>query len=157
MSQRQEFQACLQARGPHGAWVSLTVPFDVAKLFGTKGRVSVHGTVNGCPYRNSLMPNGDGTHSMMVNKELRAGAGASAGDVVDVVMEKDVAARTVQVPPELAACLAADSQAGAVFASLSVSHRAEFAEWVGAGKKPETRATRAAKAAGMIITRQRVK
>lgn len=79
---RQEFEAKLMSKGPGGAWTYLPIPFDVREVFGTKSRVAVAGTMNGFAFRNSLMPEGDGTHSMMVGKELQTGAGARAGDSV---------------------------------------------------------------------------
>jgi hypothetical protein len=68
----KRFSAQLIGRGPNGAWTFLAVPFDVAATFGSRARVAVRGTINGAPFRNSLLPNGDGTHSMPVNKDLRA-------------------------------------------------------------------------------------
>jgi hypothetical protein len=70
----RKFVGKLTARGPGGAWTFLPIPFSVEDEFGTKSRVSVSGTINGYPFRNSLMPNGDGTHSMAVSRELQAGA-----------------------------------------------------------------------------------
>src|SRR5579862_2741342 len=79
---------------------ALSAPFDVKETFGTQGRVPVGGTINGFPFRSSLMPMG-GCHMMPVNKALCDGAGAKPGDVVDVVMRRDVEERTVEAPPEL--------------------------------------------------------
>jgi hypothetical protein len=84
---KQRFEIQLQSGGEGGNWVLFTVPFDVQQTFGVKGRVSVTGTINGYPYCTSIFPNGDGTHHMMVNKEMQRGAGARAGDVVRVEME----------------------------------------------------------------------
>ena len=153
----EKFTARLTARGPGGAWTFMTAPFDVAAVFGTKGRVKVAGTMNGFAFRNSLMPEGDGTHAMMVSKALQAGAGARAGDVVRVELDVDRDAREVAVPAELAAALARDPAAEAAFAGLAPSHRQEYADWVGGAKKEETRLSRAEKAVGMVLERKRVK
>ena len=72
-SAKQTFKAELIARGPKGAWTYLMVPFDVAATFGVKGTCKVHGSINGHEFRTSLMPNGDGTHHMVVSKEMMAG------------------------------------------------------------------------------------
>lgn len=74
----------MTSKGPGGAWTFLPIPFDVQQVFGSKARVPVSGTINGFPFRNSLMPEGDGTHSMMVSKELQSGAKAVAGEKVHV-------------------------------------------------------------------------
>jgi len=79
---------------------AITPPVDVPEVFGTRARVPVRGTMNGIPFRSSLMPMG-GCHMMPVNKALRESAGVKAGDIVDVVMERDDEERTVEVPAGL--------------------------------------------------------
>ena len=76
----KRFKTRLTSRGPGGAWTFLEIPFSVEKAFGSKARIAVAGTVNGFAFQNSLMPNGDGTHSMMVSKTLQSGAKAAASD-----------------------------------------------------------------------------
>jgi hypothetical protein len=83
-----------------GEVAALAAPFDVEKTFGTRARVPVRGTINGFPFRSSLMPMG-GCHRMVVNKTIRDGAAVKAGDTVSVVMERDEAPRTVAAPPLL--------------------------------------------------------
>jgi hypothetical protein len=102
------FTGTLASKGPRGALTFLSIPFSVEKEFGKKSRVPVSGTLNGFPFRNSLMPEGDGTHSMMVGKQLQVGAKANPGDQVNIVMQLDEAERVVEVPPELNRALEAD-------------------------------------------------
>ena len=91
----------VKLEGMDGSSVAgLVPPFDVVETFGTRARVPVRGTINGFPFRSSLAPMG-GRHIMAVNKTMREGANAGAGDVVDVVMERDEEERTVEAPPEL--------------------------------------------------------
>jgi hypothetical protein len=97
----QKFTASPIADGPNGAWTQLIIPFNVEQVFGSKSQVKVTGTMNGIPFRNSLMPVGDGTHYMHIKKELKAAAGIEAGYPVEVVMAIDQAERTVEVPHEL--------------------------------------------------------
>jgi Bacteriocin-protection, YdeI or OmpD-Associated/Domain of unknown function (DUF1905) len=148
---QQKFKVKLTAIGPAGAWTILRAPFNVAEVFGTKGRVPVAGTMNGFAFRNSLMPEGDGTHRMMVGKDLQAGAKAGAGDVVSVVMKRDDKERSVETPAELAAALKKNKPAAAFFASLSPSCKSEYATWIASAKHAETKAARAAKAIEMLI------
>jgi Bacteriocin-protection, YdeI or OmpD-Associated/Domain of unknown function (DUF1905) len=139
---KQKFDAKLQGRGPGNAWTCLPIPFDVEKAFGSKARVSVVGTINGFPFRNSLMPEGDGTHSMMVNKELQKGAKATAGHTVAVVIELDKMPRSVTVPDDLKVILAKHKPAETAFTKLAYSHKKAFLDWIDSAKKPETRAKR---------------
>jgi hypothetical protein len=149
------FEATLTARGPKGAWTFIPIPFDVKEAFGTKARLPVKGTINGFPFRNSLMPEGDGTHSMMVGKDLQAGARAAAGDRVQVTLAVDRAERVVEVPPELEQALEADALAAASFAAMPPSHKKEYVEWITGAKKAETMTARIAKAVEMIRTKKR--
>ena len=153
----KQFKARLIARGPKGAWTFLEIPFSVEKEFGSKARVAVAGTMNGFAFQNSLLPQGDGTHAMAVSKSLQAGAKATAGDVVAVRLEVDRSERTVVVPPELESVLASRPDAKAAFDSLSHSHRKEYAEWVAAAKRAETRQSRADKSITMVLAKKHVR
>ncbi len=153
---KQVFEARLIAHGPDGAWTSLEIPFKAEEAFGRRSRVPVAGTINGFPFRSSLMPVGDGTHMMAVNKEMKAGAKASAGDLVSVIMDIDLAERIVIVPEELKQALETDAPAAEFFETLSYSHKKEFADWVGGAKRAETRIDRARKSLEMIVARKHV-
>ena len=119
----------------------MTIPFDVEKTYGTRARVPVRGTINGFPYRSSIVPMG-GRFMMVVNKELRAGARAAGGDTVSVSMERDDEPRTVTPPADLARALRADRSAQAAWDKLSYTHQKEHARAVEDAKRPETRARR---------------
>src|SRR5579863_9216368 len=111
-----EFTVKLEGRGTSVSW--LNPPFDVVKVFGTRARVPVRGTINGFPFRSSLMPM-DGCHGMCVNKTMRDGAGVEAGDTVSIVMERDEGERTVEVPLVLKKELAKSKTARANWQKLS--------------------------------------
>jgi hypothetical protein len=86
---KQTFKARLAGRGPSGTWTFLPIPFNVESDFGSKACVQVSGTINGHPFRKSLMPESDGSHSMMVSKKRQKGAATSKSDVVAVVIGAD--------------------------------------------------------------------
>src|SRR5215472_9462476 len=119
----------------------MNAPFDVQKTFGTKARVPVRGTINGFPFRSSLMPMG-GCHGMAVNKTMREGAKAKAGDVVEVVMRRDVDERTVEAPPELARELGKNEKARERWNSLAYTHKKEMANCIRDAKQEETKKRR---------------
>jgi len=123
---------------------ALSAPFDVKETFGTKARVPVRGTINGFPFRSSLMPMG-GCHRMVVNKQMRDGAGVKAGDTVSVVLERDDAPRTVDPPPLLKKELAKNKTAQENWEKLSFTHRKEMARSITDVKQEETRQRRFAK------------
>jgi hypothetical protein len=130
----------------HSEAAMMTLPFDVQKVFGTRARVPVRGTINGFAFRSSIFPTGDGHHYMVVNREVRAGARVKGGDTVTVHMERDDQPRLITPPPELARALKANKEARAAWEKLSYSHQKEYAAAIAEAKKPETRARRVEKA-----------
>ena len=116
-------------------------PFDVPTVFGTKARVPVRGTVNGFPFRSSLCNMGSG-HLMVVNKEIRAGAKCTAGDVVDVVLERDREERIVEVPGHIRKTIASDKTAQKTWDSLSFTHKKEWVRAIEEAKREETKQSR---------------
>lgn len=122
---------------------ALKPPFDVVAVFERKGRVPVKGTINGFPFRSSLMNMGDG-HMMAVNAQLRAGAQCKAGDTVAVLMELDQDKRTVEVPAYLKKIIDRDPKAREFWPQLSFTHQKEYVKEIEGAKRPETREKRIA-------------
>ncbi len=139
-SPRLAFKVKLEGK-PGSDAAAVVAPFDVQEVFGTRARVPVCGTINGFPFRSSLAPM-QGQHIMVVNREMRQGAGVKAGDTVTITMERDDAPREVEVPPDLKKALAADPQAQTAWDKYSYTYRKEFARWVTEAKKEETRTRR---------------
>ena len=120
----------------------IQIPFDVQKVFGTRARVPVRGTINGFPYRSSIFNMGGDCHFMAVNKSMREGAKAKGGDIITVVMERDEEPRVITPPPELASALKTNRDARANWEKLSYTHQKEYAQAIAEAKKPETHARR---------------
>jgi hypothetical protein len=137
----QRFTATLADRG-------LIVPLDARELWG-EARPPVACTVNGHAYRSRLMVYGGETWLGLTNA-FRKQAGLSAGDTVEVVIDRDDAPREVDVPPALQAALDGDPQARAAFEKLSFTHRREYARWVAEAMKDETRERRTARALELL-------
>lgn len=154
---QKTFKVKLVPMGEGGSWTCLKVPFKVEKVWRTRARLSVRGTINGFTYRSSVFPLGDGTHMMMVNKAMQAGAGVRVGQTVRVVMEPDTAPRTVRVPSELKKALAKQKTAKAVFEKLSYSHKKVYVEFITEAKRLETRAARVEKTLKALAEWRRAK
>jgi hypothetical protein len=144
-----EFTVKLEGEGSSVSW--LNPPFDVVEVFGTRARVPVRGTINGFPFRSSLMPMG-GCHGMPINQALRKGAGVEGGDTVSVVMERDDAERTVEVPLILKKELAKSKTARANWEKLSFTSQKEIVLSINRAKQEETRARRLAKVMDIFKT-----
>jgi hypothetical protein len=158
-----EFRVKIEGR-EIGVVAALTPPFDVVEVFGTRARVPVRGTINGYPFRSSLMPMGDclqgkgspsrlsPSHMMPVCKALRDGAGVKPGDTVSVVMERDEDKRIVDAPPALKKELAKNKTAQANWEKLSFTIQKEIAVSIRGAKQEETRLRRLAKAMDILKT-----
>lgn len=95
---RIEFDAPLkQHEGLNASYIE--PPFDVERAFGAR-RVKVHATFYGRQYRGSIIRMG-GVFIPGVTQEIRREIGKNFGDAVHVTLEKDEAARAVELPAEL--------------------------------------------------------
>ncbi len=144
------FQAKIQGKEA-GVVAAITPPVDVIEWFGTRARVPIRGTINGFPFRSSLMPCG-GARMMPVNKTLCQGAGVQPGDVVDVIMEQDVEERTVEAPMELKRKLAKSKAARTRWDELAFTHKKEMALAISGAKLDETRKRRLEKVMRVLTT-----
>ena len=92
---------------------------------------------------------------------LAAGAMADAGLAKIEAAKRDGswsaldAVEALQIPPDLAAALAAHGEAAAHFEAFPRSVRRGILEWIGAAKKPETRAKRVAETARLAAQGER--
>jgi hypothetical protein len=126
-------------------------PFDVPETFGTRARVPVRGTINGFPFRSSLMPMGGG-YCMAVNQTLREGAEVKVGDEVEIVMQRDTQERTVEPPPELKKELAKNKKNRERWDGLAYTVKKEMAISINGAKQEETKKRRLAKVMQILKT-----
>jgi len=141
------FKTQLQPRGPAAAVILDDA--QVAAVGEGAKRFPVVATVNGYTWRTTVVRMG-GEFLLGLSKEVRQGAGAEAGDEVDVTVELDTAPREVEVPEALAAALAADPEAKASFDHMAFTHRKEYARWIADAKQEQTRQRRLGQALEMI-------
>lgn len=137
------FRTVIQLNGKTATGIQ--VPPDVVERLGSGKRPAVRVTINGYTYRSTVAVMG-GQYMLPVSAEVRAGAHVAAGEEIDVDLELDTEKREVDLPPELAEALAADSSARQRFESLSFSRKRELALSVESAKTPETRQRRLDKA-----------
>ena len=148
MSFPVRFEAELLVEGRTATYV--VVPLDVRAVFGA-ARPPVRARINGAEVRTTLAPYGDRWY-LPVNRAFRTAAGVAAGETVVVELEPDREPRSVTVPDDLAAALAAAPAAARErFEALSFSHRREYVEWIEEAKRPETRARRIAGALERLV------
>lgn len=132
-----------------GGGAGVVFPYDVQQEFGTRGNVPVKATLDGAPYTGSLMNCGAMGHTLGVLKGIREQIGKGPGDTIDVVVWKDDAARTVEIPAAFKTLLKKEGLL-AGFEKMSFTHRKEYVRWIEEAKKEETRQRRLEKAVALL-------
>ncbi len=147
MNGKHTFRAIIEEGDSGGAYIS--IPFDVEQVFGKK-RVKIKATIDGEPYRGTLVRMGSPHHMLLVLKEIRQKIGKSVGDNVEIELEEDLEERRVEIPPDLQRALEANADAMAFFNQLSYTHRKEYARWIDEAKRDQTRQERLKKAVELL-------
>src|ERR1700737_2183462 len=103
------FRAALERIQSRLGWTIIRIPFDVAKVWGTRGQLRVKGEINGFAFRTSLFPARGGGHILLANKQIQKGADARQGMSAQFRLEPDLEERIAVVPPELKRFLKEDA------------------------------------------------
>jgi hypothetical protein len=146
------FRAVINSEGGGGAWVD--VPFDVEKTFGKK-RVPIRATIDGVPYRGSLVRMGGDCHMLLILKAIREKIGKQVGDKVSVRLQEDKAPRKIKVPADVQKAVRLKPKAASFFTKLSYSHQREYIQWIEGAKRAETRERRIAGMLALLMRGQR--
>ena len=153
MSPIHQFIATIEDAGGGGAFVR--IPFDVEQVFGKK-RVPVRASIDGQPYRGTLVRMGEPCHLLIILKEIRQVIGKTIGDQVEITLEEDLQERKVELPADFQQALEQDPLASSAFERLSYSHQKEHVRAILEAKREETRRNRILKSIEMLKqTRQR--
>jgi len=133
------FRTVLHQQGNN---VGIVVPDEIVAELGAGKRPLVKVTIDGrysFVYTIAVM---GGRNMIGFSAAHRAASGFRGGDEVEVVLELETAPREVEIPPQLAAALAADPVAAAAFDKLSFTFRKEHARAISEAKADETRQRR---------------
>ncbi len=149
---RKSFEAILERLRSNLGWVVIRIPFDVQKIWGTRGMFRVKGEINGFPFRTSLFPTRKGEHFLLVNKKMQAGAHASEGTTAEFLLEPDTEERVANVPTEFERFLAQDRLFRRWFDALSYSIRKWISDWIVQPKSAEARVRRAEQVAEQLFS-----
>lgn len=126
-------------------------PFDVQKLFGTKGQVKIKVIFDDkVEYRRSLANMGFG-HCVGLTQAVRKQLGKTFGDQVDVKLWKDEEERVVVVPDDVKILFEENQKTKELYEKMSYTHRKEYIRWIEEAKKEETRERRKIKMIEMIL------
>jgi uncharacterized protein YdeI (YjbR/CyaY-like superfamily) len=152
----RRFEARLERLRSRLPWIIIRVPFDAAKLWGTRAQIKVKGQINGFPFRTSLMPTREGRHFLLINKQMQKGARVAEGSIARFQMELDREERTVAIPDQLKRILrqAPLGEARALrrwYDGLNHSTRNDIAKWITEPKTAEARVRRAEQIAELLL------
>lgn len=135
-----KFRATIINAGSGGAYVEF--PFNTEELYATTGRVPVRVSIEGVPYRGSMVRMGTERHILIILKEIRAKIQKTFGDEVQIEVEYDNQPREIVVTGNIQKGLQKNATAQAAFDKLAYSHQREYVLWIEAAKKDETRKRR---------------
>jgi hypothetical protein len=146
----KSFCATLERIQSRLGWTIIRIPFNCAKVWGTRSRLRVKGEINGFAFRTSLFPARDG-HILLVNKQMQNGAGAGLGMSAQFVLEPDLEERVAVVPAELKRFFKEDAHLRRWYETLNYSTRSEIGKWILDVKSPEARHRRAEQLAERLL------
>ena len=138
------FRAKLEATGTSLHWVIARVPVDLRRAWPIWKSRRVFGEINGFAFKTALIPAGKGKgFTLIVNKRMQAGAGARAGETVQIRLAPDLGELVINMPVEFARILKGDRGLREFFNEMSPSMRKGFTNLIAEGKSRETRQKRA--------------
>jgi hypothetical protein len=131
----------------------IDLPAGVSRGIGLRGSVPVVGTVEGTPFRTSLVPVKGGRHRFWLNAELRRMAGVEAGQRVDVVLRVDLDPPKWATPEDLADALR-DEGVLEAFEGISQGRRNHLVRWLESAVHETTREKRIARCLELALAEQ---
>ena len=149
---KRSFKATLERLRSNLGWVIVWIPFNVHKVWGSRGRLKVRGEINGFAFRTSLFPTRKGEHFLLVNKKMQDGSGTIEGSTAEFWLEPDTEERVVAVPAELKRILAEDRSFRRWFDALNYSIRKWLVDWITQPKSAESRVRRAEQVAEQLLS-----
>jgi uncharacterized protein YdeI (YjbR/CyaY-like superfamily) len=147
----KKFRGTLERMPGRLGWTIVRLPFDAAKLWGSRGALRVRGEMNGFEFRTSLFPNGRGGHYLLVNKKMQKGGGVRAGEQAEIKLEPDTRERPVVLPIEMERILKQERQLRKFYDSFNDSIRRYVANEVTSRKSPASRERRAEQVAEQLL------
>ncbi|MBA2270075.1 MAG: DUF1905 domain-containing protein [Chthoniobacterales bacterium] len=133
------------------SWIFLTLPKNASAKLPSRSMTAVEGTINGSAFRATLEPDGEGSHWLKVDRELREAAGAEAGDLVTLEIAPAAEEPEPTVPADLQTALAAAApKARVVWSGITPIARRDWIHWITSAKQAETRTRRVKNACSML-------
>lgn len=144
-------------RGKGNSWVFLVLPKSASDTLPRRGRTSVQGAINSCPFQATLDPDGQLSHWLKVGEDLRKAAGAAIGETVAVEISPLDPEPEPRLPADLQKALASSANAKATWEATTTIARLDWIHWIESAKQAQTRRRRVNNACDMLASgRKRV-
>jgi hypothetical protein len=138
------------------AWTFLILPKTASAKLPTRSMTPIEGTLNGVPFQATLDPDGQGSHWLKVDENLRKAANAQAGDLVTLDIAPAAEQPEPTLPEDLRTALAAAApRAKTVWSDITPVARRDWIQWVTSAKQEATRARRVKNACDMLASGKR--
>ena len=135
-----------------GSWAFLLLPKTASDVLPRRGRTSVEGRINGCPFQATLDPDGQLGHWLKVDQTLRKAAGAKVGDVVEVELAPVDTEPEPELPHDLRKALATSPAAKSAWERTTTLARVDWIHWIESAKQTRTRKSRIESACDMLAS-----
>jgi hypothetical protein len=155
MPAKSRFKArLLRPAKPGGdtSWAFVVLPRDVSTTLPRRGRTSVDVTLNGVAFQATLDPDGQLSHWLRVDAEIREAAGVDFGDVVELAVTPMEREPEPALPPDLQKALAASPEARAAWDDTTTLARLDWIHWMTSAKQAATRVKRVSAACDMLAS-----
>jgi len=155
---RAQFHAVLrrlsqQEGGRASAFVM--IPKEASALLPRRGRTTVQGTMNGHRFSATLEPDGQLSHWLRVDEELRTTVGAQFGETVTFDIAPVAHEPEPDVPEDLRDALRDSPEAMATWESTTTIARLDWIHWITSAKQTKTRSQRILNACDMLASGKR--
>lgn len=141
--------------GKDSSWAFLVLPKTASDELPRRGRTTVEGTINGHPFQATLEPDGQLSHWLRVDEELREASGANLGDTVTLEIAPVQQEPEPEVPADLHEALTAFPEAKAVWDATTTIARLDWIHWIESAKQAKTRQRRVDNACDMLASGKR--
>ena len=125
-----------------GSWTLLRLPKSASAQLPSRGMTMVEGTINNCPFKAALEPDGKGSHWLRIDDTMLEAAGAEAGDTVMLEIEPAREWTEPELPEDLKSALEADPQTRALWMGCTTMARWDWIRWINATAQQQTRRRR---------------
>ncbi|NLT70598.1 MAG: DUF1905 domain-containing protein [Verrucomicrobiaceae bacterium] len=136
--------------GGDPSWSFVVLPKEVSDALPRRGRTTVEGTINGCPFVATLDPDGRRSHWLKVSEELRSAASATVGGRVTVEIRPVKREPEPELPSDFQKALEAAPEARRVWEATTTIARVDWIHWMTSAKQAKTRVKRIDDACEML-------